>query len=261
MPTWNPAQYLKFDDERTQPCRDLTQRIRLEKPRTIVDLGCGPGNSTQVLAARWPDAVITGIDSSKEMIVSARKSDAKIAWKVDDIGSWRAEEPVDIIFSNAAFQWVPDHGRVLPRLLAEVVPGGALAFQVPANIDAPAHEAMRELAASPNWKARFPKSVREWFVHAPAFYYDLLAPAASRVEMWTTDYLHVLDGPESIVEWYRGTGLRPFLDALEPAERERFAADYLERIARAYPRQPNGRVLFPFHRLFVIAYRGDGAVR
>jgi trans-aconitate 2-methyltransferase len=260
MPTWNPAQYLKFGDERTQPCRDLVRRLRLENPRTIVDLGCGPGNSTQVLSARWPQAEITGVDSSEGMIETARKSSAKIAWSVGDIATWEPPVPFDLVFSNAALQWVPNHARILPGLFSRVAAGGALAFQVPANLDAPAHEAMRGLAASSRWKTRFPHAVREWFVDEPAFYYDLLAPTAAQVEVWTTDYFHVMAGPEAIVEWYRGTGLRPYLDPLAPGEQEQFAAEYLEKIAPAYPRRADGRVLFPFHRLFVMAYR-DGAVR
>jgi trans-aconitate 2-methyltransferase len=227
----------------------------LENPRTVIDLGCGPGNSTRVLAVRWPQAMLTGVDSSTEMIETARKSGEKIAWNVGDIATWRAAKPVDLLFSNAALNWVPDHGQVLPRLFDQVAPGGAFAFQVPANIGAAAHAAMRELAAAPKWKAHFPDGVREWFVHEPAFYYDLLSAAAARVEIWTTDYFHVMSGPEAIVEWYRGTGLRPFLERLGPEEQDRFCADYLEAITPVYPRRPDGRVLFPFHRLFVIAYR------
>jgi trans-aconitate 2-methyltransferase len=257
MPTWNPDQYLKFQDERTRPCRDLVARIALENPRRIVDLGCGPGNSTAVLAGRWPQAAITGVDHSADMIRAAREKYPAVFWQQGDLASWTAPAPVDLVFSNAALNWVPDHARVVPHLFAQLAPGGALAWQVPCNMDAPAHRLMRELAASAAWRGHFTENVREWFVHEPPFYYDLLAPLAGHVELWRTEYLHVMEGPGAIVEWYRGTGLRPFLDRLvSSAEQDRFLSDYLREIESAYPRQPDGRVLFPFHRQFVIARHG-----
>jgi trans-aconitate 2-methyltransferase len=257
MPAWNPAQYLKFQNERTQPCRDLVARIALENPQRIVDLGCGPGNSTEVLAARWPRARITGVDSSAEMIRTAREKFSDRDWQQGDIAAWAANDPADLIFSNAALNWVPHHERVVPHLFAQVAAGGVLAWQVPANLDAPAHALMRKLAASETWRPHFAERVREWFVNEPAFYYDLLAPHAARIEIWLTDYLHVMDSPAAIVEWYKGTGLRPFLEKLAlPADQERFLADYLREIDVTYSRQPDGRVLFPFRRLFVIAQRG-----
>lgn len=257
MATWNPAQYLKFQNERTQPCRDLVARIALDHPQRIVDLGCGPGNSTEVLAARWPDAGITGVDSSAEMIRTAREKFPQGDWQEGDISSWLAREAADLIFSNAALNWVSDHARVIPHLFAQVAPGGALAWQVPANIDAPAHALMRKVAASAVWSAHFPETVRKWFVHEPSFYYDLLAPQAARVDIWLTDYLHVMESPAAIVEWYKGTGLRPFLEKLAAsADQERFLADYLAEIEAVYSPQPDGRVLFAFRRMFVIAQRG-----
>jgi trans-aconitate 2-methyltransferase len=256
MPPWNPGQYLKFDEERTRPCRDLVQRIGLKNPRRIIDLGCGPGNSTGVLAEHWPEAAITGLDHSEEMIRAAREKYPHGKWERGGIAAWNPGETFDLIFSNAALQWVPDHAAVLPRLFGHVAPGGALAWQVPANIDAPAHQLMRDIASVSRWRARFPEKVREWFVHEPAFYYDLLAATAERLDLWSTDYLHVVDGPSAIVEWYRGTGLRPFLDLLAgPAEKEEFLSNYLREIAKAYPRQSDGRVLFLFRRFFAIAYR------
>jgi len=215
MPTWNPEQYLKFDDERTRPCRDLVARIALDHPRRIVDLGCGPGNSTAVLAQRWPDAILTGVDRSAEMICAARHKSPHLQWEESDISTWTACEPFDLVFSNAALQWVPDHHLTVPRLFGMVGPGGALAWQVPANLDAPAHHLMRELAASPPWRGHFGETVREWFVHPPHFYYDLLAPWAAHVDLWMTEYFHIVESPAAIVEWYQGTGLRPFLDRLE----------------------------------------------
>lgn len=256
MPSWDSALYLKFARERTQPAIDLAARIGLSDPRRIIDLGCGPGNSTAVLARRWPSAALAGLDSSPAMIATARKDHPQVDWVVGDLATWTAPEPFDLVFSNAALQWVPDHARLLPHLLAQAAPGGALAFQIPGNFDAPAHRLMRELGASSSWRDAFRSPVREWHAEPVEFYYDCLAPRAARVELWFTDYLHVLDGAAGIVEWYRGTGLRPWLEALpDNAAQARFQADYLAGIRAAYPARPDGRVLFPFRRLFVVAYR------
>jgi trans-aconitate 2-methyltransferase len=190
------------------------------------------------------------------MIESARRTSSTITWFTGDIATWSAGEPFDIVFSNAALQWVSEHDRVLPHLLKQVAPGGALAFQVPANLDAPGHRLLREIGTSTKWRTQFSKPVREWHVQKPSFYYDVLAPHTTRVELWITDYVHIVAGPEAIVEWYRGTGLRPWLAALPDDDaRARFTADYLAEITSAFPRQSDGRVLFPFRRLFVIAYR------
>lgn len=261
MPTWNADQYLRFAEERTQPCRNLAARIAVASPRRVIDLGCGPGNSTEVLAKRWPDAELTGLDSSAEMIDAARRAHPRSRWLVGDIATWTAGDdgPFDVVFSNAAMQWVGDHAAAYPRLLQQAAPGGALAVQVPGNYDGLAHRLMRELATSEAWRGRFPAGgVREWHVHAPTFYYDVLAPHAARVDLWETEYVHVMPGPEAIVEWYKGTGLRPFLDALaSDAERAGFTAGYLDAIRAAFPARPDGRVLFPFRRLFVVAYRSS----
>jgi trans-aconitate 2-methyltransferase len=261
MPNWDARQYLRFAEERTRPCRDLAAQIAISSPRQVIDLGCGPGNSTQVLAKRWPGAQLTGLDSSPEMIEAARQAVPSCRWAVGDIPSWTAanERPFDVVFSNAALQWVADHTTLYPRLLAQVAPGGALAVQVPYNIDSPGHGIARSLAASAGWRSHFPASgVREWHVHDAGFYYDLLAPHSARVELWETEYIHVLPAAEAIVEWYKGTGLRPFLEGLSsPDEREHFVADYLDQIRAAYPPRADGHVLFPFLRLFLIAYRNE----
>lgn len=258
MPTWDAKQYLQFGEERTQACRDLVTRIALSAPAKVIDLGCGPGNSTDVLAARWPQADLTGLDSSATMIDAARRTAPNRRWIAGDIAGWSAAgNPFDLVFSNAALQWVPDHARLYPHLLAQVAPGGALAVQVPCNIDAPAHRLARELAASAEWSSLFPPAgVREWHVHEAPFYYDLLAPRAAGVDMWETEYQYVLPGAEAVVEWYKGTGLRPFLEALPEADRDRFLATYLERLRPFCPPRADGRTLFPFRRLFVVAYRG-----
>jgi trans-aconitate 2-methyltransferase len=254
MPSWNADQYLQFADERTRPCRDLIARIALEQPARIIDLGCGPGNSTEVLAQRWPEAEITGLDSSPAMLAAAQKSHPEIDWITGDIAGWTAAAPCDLVFSNAAVHWVPDHSTILPRLLSQLAPEGALAFQVPANFDAPAHRAMRELASSRAWKSHFPGTVREWHVHEPAFYYDLLAPQVARLDLWTTEYFHIMESSEAIVEWYKGTGLRPYLDLLPAADQGRFLLEYRRLIHEAFPPHPDGHVIFPFLRLFLIAY-------
>lgn len=256
---WDAGQYLRFAEERTQPCRDLVSRVAAASPARVIDLGCGPGNSTQVLAERWPAARLTGLDSSAEMIAEARRASPDRAWVAADIAAWAASntEPFDVVFSNAALQWLPDHRALLPRLMAQLAAGGALAVQVPNNLDAPAHRIARSLAASATWRDRFPPAgVREWYVHEPGFYYDLLAPRSARLDIWETEYLQIMPDAAAILEWYKGTGLRPYLTALpQAADREQFCAEYLAAIRAAYPPRADGRVLFPFRRLFLVAYK------
>lgn len=279
---WNPDQYLKFAEERTQPCRDLAARIAVPQVRTAIDLGCGPGNSTQVLAQRWPDAQITALDSDTTMINVAIESNPRGRWITGDISKWAAGEPpnstaqksaetaaenilpedsanerYDIVFSNAALQWLPEHSTLFPQLFSHVAPGGALAFQIPSSQDRPAYRLLREMAASIGWRKWFPSGrVRTWHAHDWEFYYDLLAPLASRVDIWLTEYFHVMPDAESIVEWYRATGMRPYLTPIaEEIDRERFVAEYTEKIRAAYPPRSDGHILFPFLRIFVVAYR------
>lgn len=259
MPSWDSQQYLRFTSERTQPSIDLTSRIAIDPPARFVDLGCGPGNSTAVVARRWPAAAVTGIDTSAAMLATARKDFPPHDWVQGDITAWAAHTPPaswPLVFSNAAFQWVPDHGALVPRLFNAVAPGGALAFQVPHTLEMPHHRLIHEVADSAKWRSRFLRPPVSWHVEPAEFYYDLLAPRAARIDLWFTDYIHVLDGPEGIVDWYRGTGLRPYLDLLpDEAAREDYLRDYLAALVPHYPRQSDGRVLMPFRRLFVIAYR------
>ena len=250
MPTWNAHQYLKFADERIRPCKDLASRVEISEPRRVIDLGCGPGNSASVLAERWPNADIAGLDNSDSMIDVARKEQPHRRWIAADIWNWiRTEEAqFDLIFSNAALQWVSDHAALYPKLLERVAKGGAFAAQIPADFNAVPHELMRELAP-PNVRAK------EWYSHEPSFYYDVLAPHARVVDIWEAIYQHVLPNADAIVEWYKGSGMRPFLEAMESeAERGRFLTQYTQRIRAAYPARSDGKVLFPFRRLFVIAY-------
>lgn len=256
MATWDPAQYLRFERERTQPCRDLVTRIELAPPHRIVDLGCGPGNSTAVLRARWPTSEIVGVDRSAEMLTAARRTDPTVRWVEADAASWTPDAPVDLLFSNAALQWVPDHARQFPRLFASVAPGGAFALQMPANTDEPYQRAAVRLSASPTWSRFLGSLDLDFETEGPEFYFDRLAPLAGRIDLWDTRYVHVLAGPDEVVEWTVGTGLRPYLAALpDDAHRERFLAEYRAEIRREYPARSGGRVLFPFLRRFVVAYR------
>jgi trans-aconitate 2-methyltransferase len=258
MSAWSATQYLRFADERTRPCRDLVARIGIAVARRIIDLGCGPGNSTAVLAGRWPDAEVTGLDSSPEMLAAAERDHPAMHWMQGEIAAWAVApgSTFDIVFSNAALQWVDDHATIFPALLKRVAADGVMAVQVPAISDAPSQRAIRDMSASSGWRNRFTKPIVDWHSEAPAVYYDILAPHASRIDLWQTEYMHVLDGPEGIIEWYRATGLRPFLGALATEDdRSEFVDEYLERMRRAYPRRVDGRVLFPFLRTFVIAYR------
>lgn len=206
MPTWDGDVYGQFTDQRTRPAVDLAARVALDAPARVVDLGCGPGNSTAVLARRWPRAELTGIDNSAVMLAAARAAYPAAQWVEADIAAWFTDRPLDVVFSNAALQWVPDHGRIFPRLLEQVARGGALAVQVPANFDAPPHRAMRDIAQSAAWQHRFTSAPHEWHVHTKEFYYDVLAPHARQLDMWTTEYLHLLASVDEIVEWYRGMG-------------------------------------------------------
>ncbi|MGB7217327.1 MAG: trans-aconitate 2-methyltransferase [Vicinamibacterales bacterium] len=256
MPTWNSDVYKQFTDQRTRPAVDLAARVALDAPARVVDLGCGPGNSTAVLARRWPRADLTGIDSSAMMLAAARAAYPAGQWVEADIAAWITDRPLDVVFSNAALQWVTDHARVFPRLLEQVARGGALAVQVPANLDAPPHRAMRNIAQSAAWQNRFTSAPREWHVHPTEFYYDVLAPHARQLDIWTTEYLHLLASVDEVVEWYRGTGLRPWLDALaSETDREQFVSDFRSVLTQQFQPRPSGDVLFPFRRLFLVAYR------
>lgn len=259
MSTWRPDQYLQFEEERTRPCRDLAAQIHVDEVRTIIDLGCGPGNSTAVLAKRWPAAKITGLDSSLDMLNRAREDYPHHEWIHGDIADWalNSRDEYDIVFANAALQWLDDHRAIFPQLLQRVATGGVLAVQMPANNDAPAYRTIANLAASDAWRARFPPAgIRQPFANYPPFYYDLFVPIAAGVNIWETIYTHVLPDAKGIAEWYRATGLRPFLDHLgSDTDREHFLRDYTEALRSDYAPRQNGRVLFPFRRLFLIISR------
>ncbi len=255
MPQWDAAQYLKFATERTQPAVDLIQRIELT-PRRIVDLGCGPGNSTEALRRRWPDAHIVGIDRSPEMIAAAKAAYPEGTWEIGDAGSWSAGELFDLVYANAMLHWLPDHTRVCRHWMEQVAPGGALAVQQPAHHDSPVHREMIEVSRDAAWDERMHAARTAITREPPSFYYDVLQPLATRLNLWETTYYHILPGPEAVLEWFRGTGLRPFLEALSSDdERARFERMLLDRYTASYPRRASGKILFPFRRLFFVAYR------
>jgi trans-aconitate 2-methyltransferase len=209
-----------------------------------------------VLRTRWPNAHVTGLDSDPAMLMQARSTDAKVEWIQADAGSWQPREPFDVVFSNALLQWVPDHAALLPRLFAAVAPGGALAVQIPAHLNSPLHRHILEVANSPEWAATLGNVPHGIISHDVGFYYDTLRPLASHIDLWETEYVHVLENSEAILTWIRGTGLRPFLQGLpNDTDRSRFEADLLARVKVSYPPRSAGRVLFPFRRLFFVACR------
>lgn len=255
MPSWDAQVYATFADERSRPFVDLLDRVGADAPRTVVDLGCGPGTLTAGLADRWPTAHVTGVDSSPEMIEAAREhAGPRVSFVLGDLDSWRAEQPVDVVLSNAALQWVPGHRALLPGLVGALAPGGWLAFQVPGNFDAPSHRSLRAVAAEQPYAAHTDALERPG-VAEPADYLGDLAALGCRVETWETTYLHVLAGPDPVVRWLQGTGARPYLDALPETLRPSFLEALGRRLARAYPAQPWGTVL-PFRRIFVVAQHG-----
>jgi trans-aconitate 2-methyltransferase len=247
---WDPALYLDFDDHRSRPFHDLVARIGASAPRRVVDLGCGPGHLTGVLAARWPDATITALDSSAEMVAAAR--DRGIAAEQADVVDWTPEPDADVVVTNAVLQWVPEHVRLLPRWLAALPHGAWFALQVPGNFGAPSHALVRELLAEPRWAGRV--EVRhEDAVPEPDAYADLLAGTGADVDVWETTYQHRLTGDDPVLQWISGTALRPVRDGLAAEEYARFRAELAPRLRAAYPARPDGTTWFPFRRIFAVA--------
>lgn len=250
---WDPAQYLKFAGPRLRPALDLLQRIDIEAPSVVYDLGAGAGNVTRLLAARWPAAELTGVDSSAEMLTKAAAENPGIAWQQADLANWRPSRPADVIYSNAALHWLDGHAELMTELLTCLKPGGVLAVQIPRNFGAPSHTSITDTALAGPWRATLEPLLRPSPVAEPAVYYDMLAPRAAALDIWETEYLQVLDGPNPVKEWTKGTWLSPLLAALEEPERGRFEAAYGDRVAAFYPPRRDGRTLFPFRRMFLIA--------
>ena len=267
--SWSAQQYVTFEDERTRPVRDLLAAVPTDPVRAAVDIGCGPGNSTQCLIERFPDAAVRGLDRSPDMIRAARERLPGVRFEIAGIEEWADlgadpgadpgadRGPFDLILANAALQWVPDHATLLPSLVAKLAPGGSLAVQMPDNLEEPAHRLMRGLAADGPWADKLAGASAARTARADAgWYYGLLRPRCVRVDIWLTVYHHPLaGGARAVVEWFKGSGLRPYLDPLDAGERAAYLARYEAEVARAYPALPDGSVLLPFPRLFIVATR------
>ena len=256
MNDWNPALYSRFEDERTRAAAELLTRVPLAAPRLVVDLGCGPGNSTELLVERFPSAHIVGTDSSQAMLAAARRRLPRISFELGDIADWSPAEPVDLAYANASLQWVSGHERLLPRLLSALAPGGVLAVQMPDNLAEPSHTLMRDTAAALLGQSADDAGKHRARILPAQQYYDLLTPLAD-VDLWRTTYYHRMDDAAAIVQWLSATGLKPYLDPLTPELRTQFLAEYQRRIDLAYPVRADGKRLLAFPRLFIVAQRRD----
>jgi trans-aconitate 2-methyltransferase len=249
---WNPDVYLTFADHRGRPFYELVARVAAEAPRRVVDLGCGPGNLTATLGQRWPAAVIEAWDNSPEMVESARERGVDA--KVGDVREWQPEPDTDVVVTNAALQWVPEHPKLLVRWAGQLTAGSWIAMQVPGNFDAPSHQAVRELARRESWSEPlrdFP--FREGQVESPSGYADLLTDAGCTVDAWETTYIHELNGENPVLEWITGTALRPVKSRLTEPQWQQFRLELIPLLDAAYPRRPDGRTYFPFRRIFLVA--------
>jgi trans-aconitate 2-methyltransferase len=256
MEDWSAQQYLKFEDDRTRPPRDLLAQVPLRQVRRAVDLGCGPGNSTELLVERFPDADVIGLDSSPDMLTKARTRLPACKFIEGDITTWKPDAPTDLLFANAVIQWLPNHTAVLRRLVELLPQGGVLAVQMPDNTQEPALRFQREVGENGPW-ASHPeiKGAARDDLPKPEAYYDLLKPVCTHIDIWHSVYNHVMASPQAIVEWFKGSSLQPFLSPLDAAAREKFLAAYAEKIAGAYKPRFDGKVLLRFPRLFILAVR------
>jgi trans-aconitate 2-methyltransferase len=256
---WVPDQYMHFSGHRLRPALELLARVPLDSPRFIVDLGCGAGNVTRILAQRWRTAAVLGVDNSGDMLSQARAEPGDIAWQQADVADWRPEQPPDLIYSNAALHWTDRHEELFPRLAGFLRQGGCLAVQMPLSWDQPSHRLMREILQDCDGGGRTLGTpalrnalARKWVQRAEV-YYELLSPRARSLDIWATEYLQVMEGEDPVLQWVQATGLRPILNSLAEDEREVFLAVYRKRLREAYPPRPDGRTLFPFARLFIVA--------
>ena len=253
---WNPGQYLRFGGHRLRPALELFQRVEHEAVGLAVDMGCGTGDIARAMAARWPEAEVRGHDLSEAMLAAAAAADpeARVSWSKADLRDWRPDRPVDLLYANAVYQWADDHEMLFPRLLGMLAPGGVFAAQMPMSWSEPSHEGLRAVLGehgigTPELRARL---AHKWVAEAD-WYYDLFRPLVSELDIWETRYLQVLRGEDPVLEWVKGTGLRPVLEALEGAEKDRFLAIYGARLRALYPRREGGETLYPFPRLFIVA--------
>ncbi len=254
---WDPTQYLRYTDERLRPALDLMARVPLEMPARIVDLGCGPGNVTAILAQRWPGAAVTGLDGSEAMLERARAAAPGCRFVAGSFADWTPPEPVDLLYSNAALHWLGGHETLFPRLLRQLTPGGVLAVQMPAMHDAPLRALQHDVAANGPWAERLVDVGAAPSILTPGQYNDLLRPLLASLDIWQTTYLHVLEGEDAVVQWASGTSLKPFLDKLSGALRRDFLRAYAEAIRPEYPRRADGTTLLPFQRLFLLGRAAD----
>ena len=256
MSDWNPNGYLKFRNERTQPSIDLVSRIEMINPSSIVDIGCGPGNSTQVLFERWPHADIIGLDNSQEMIAKAKSDYPERKWVLANVAHYDPKRTFDIVFSNATLQWVQDHERLIPRLYRFLKPGGALAVQIPANKESPIHRSLLEVSRDSRWSQFTGDCDQRLNYQSAPYYYDILVNLSSRIDLWETTYYHILSDYQALIEWYRSTGMRPFLERLPDDRcRRQFEDEVLNGCRESYQVQKDGKLLYPFQRIFFIAYK------
>lgn len=258
---WDPDQYSRFSDHRLRPAIELLNRVPLKSPKVIYDLGCGPGNIAEIIAARWPEAKVCGVDNSPEMLEQAKKRTTQIQWLQADATTWVPKDTPDLVYSNAALHWVDDHRTLLPRLVDILAPGGCLAVQMPLSWGEPSHRLMRETLADGGVEGAalgtedLRRAVARNWVESAETYYDLLVENTQSLDIWETEYLQILEGDNPVLEWVKGTGLRPIFNGLEKAERQIFLDEYSLRLRKAYPTRKDGRTLYPFRRLFIVAVR------
>jgi trans-aconitate 2-methyltransferase len=252
---WDPDVYMKFGGERTRAAADLLARVPLSAPRRIVDLGCGPGNSTALIASRYPNADILGVDSDEAMLAQARKEHVNARFEPGDFETWTPREAPDLIYTNAALHWAANPLGVAARLFQSLVPGGTLALQAPQNFDKPSHVEMRAAAQDGPWAEKL-RGVFQPLMVSAQDYASALAPLGAKLDVWSTAYLHILQGEDAVLKWISGSALRPYFARLNAEERAGFEANLGARLRRAYPPESDGRTYFPFHRIFVIASKG-----
>jgi trans-aconitate 2-methyltransferase len=258
MPGWDANLYLKFSGQRARPATDLLAQIDLENPKRVIDLGCGTGNSTEQLHQRWPHAELTGLDNSPDMLSQARAAHPDWKWIESGVEQWTPDEKFDLVFSNACLHWIANHAVLFPRLLGHVAPGGALAVQMPNSYHLPAHTLMLEVANDPQapWARTLAGAAETVSVQPVSFYYDILRKGASRLNIWQTEYMQIMDGPQAILDWVRSTAMRRYTEPLPSDEQRRlFEQRCLERYQAAYPANDQGKTMFPYCRIFIIAYR------
>ncbi|MGE3268047.1 MAG: methyltransferase domain-containing protein [Chloroflexota bacterium] len=256
---WDPDQYLKFADHRLRPALELLGRVPLNAPNTVYDLGCGAGELTRLISDKWPDASVTGVDNSADMLKSASATPSRVQWEEADVRTWQPATPPDLIYTNAALQWVDGHKELFPRLVSLLAPGGCLAVQMPLSWASPSHRIMRQtlVDGGPGGTSLGTGELQErvgrkWVDEADE-YYDLLVGHTATIDIWETEYLQILSGDDPVLEWVKGTGLRPILNALSEDQRATYLAEYARRLREAYPMRANGKTLYPFRRLFIVA--------